>query len=80
MSLGCFFILCSIFISLESSSLTFMHGYESELLLHVIIGREFFQGSHFVHAKSLNGQEIGSGLSDNDFISQSSMNSIMILI
>jgi hypothetical protein len=57
-----------------------MHGYESELLLHVIIGREFFQGSHFVHAKSLNGQEIGSGLSDNDFISQSSMNSIMILI
>lgn len=64
MSLGCFLVLCSFFVSLESSSLTFMYGYESELVLHVFIGRKFSQGSHFVHVKNLKGQEIGSGLSD----------------
>ena len=60
MSLGCFLVLCSFFISLESSSLTFMHGYESELVLHVFIGRKFFQGSHFIHVKNLKDQEIDS--------------------
>ena len=59
MSLGCFLVLCSIFVSLETPTLTFMYGYESELVLHVFVGREFSYISQFVHVKNLIGQQIG---------------------
>jgi hypothetical protein len=79
MSLRCFLVLCSFSVSLESSSLAFMHGYESELVLHFCIERKFFRGSHFIHVKNLKDQEIGSeGCQTPIFMTVINANSIMI--